>query len=83
MTDPSRDPIPGADYEADTGIPRWVKLTGIVMAVVALLIVAMVLIGGGGGHGPSRHQPSGGDADPPSSDGSVTEGHVPPPGGHG
>ncbi|TMR95064.1 hypothetical protein [Nonomuraea basaltis] len=33
------------------GIPRWVKLAGIVAAVLILLVVVMMLIGGGGlGH---------------------------------
>jgi hypothetical protein len=50
----------GTEYEPDPGIgiPRWIKVVGIVVAVVVLLVaVVMLLIGGGGdgGHGPSRH----------------------------
>lgn len=37
-----------------TGIPRWLKVLGIVLGVLALLAVAMLLIDGGG-HGPARH----------------------------
>jgi len=35
------------DHESRTGLPRWVKVAGIVLAVVALLVVVMMLIGGG------------------------------------
>jgi hypothetical protein len=57
VTDPSR-------YDDAGGIPRWVKVFGIVALVVALLLVVMLLIGGGGGgHGPQRH---GGAAQPPA-----------------
>lgn len=34
-----------------TGMPRWVKVFGIVAAVVVVLIVVMLLTG----HGPGRH----------------------------
>lgn len=40
--------------------PRWVKLFGIVAAVVVLLLVA-VLAFGGSEHGPGRHDRSGDD----------------------
>lgn len=59
------------------GVPRWMKVVGIVAAVVVLLVVAMMLIGGGGfGHQIPNH---GGDASsaPPSG------GHTPPKGVHG
>jgi hypothetical protein len=38
-------------------MPRWVKVFGIVAAVVILLFVIMLLAGGN--HGPGRHMPSG------------------------
>jgi hypothetical protein len=41
------------DHESATGVPRWVKLTGIVLAVVALIVVVILLVGGG--HSPRRH----------------------------
>jgi putative ABC transport system ATP-binding protein len=44
----------GYDREPGTGIPRWVRLLGIILAVVALLLVVVLLVGGGG-HGPRRH----------------------------
>jgi hypothetical protein len=66
------------NHEPATGIPRWAKVTGIIVAVVALLAVAMMLIGGVGGHGPSRHGFAGSsEPSPPPS------GHVPPSGAHG
>ena len=61
MTDPHRHPDTsddsGTQYDGDsgTGIPRWVKVVGIVVAVLAVLVVIVLLVGGGGGHGPSRH----------------------------
>jgi uncharacterized cupredoxin-like copper-binding protein len=42
-----------------TGIPRWVKVFGIIAIVLVLLVVVM-LLAGGGGHGPGRHTGSGG-----------------------
>lgn len=65
MTDPpgtgrTRDDSGTApDRESGTVIPRWLKVVGIVVAVLALLVIAMLVVGdggsGGGGHGPSRH----------------------------
>ena len=36
----------------DTRMPRWVKVAGIITAVVILLFLALTLIGD---HGPGRH----------------------------
>lgn len=74
MTDRPRSPETGDDggmaydRESTTGIPRWMRVVGIILAVVALLFVAVLLGGGVGDHGPSRHGSggSGGQA-PPSS----------------
>ena len=41
------------------GIPRWVKVLGIVVIVLALLIAIALATGLGGPHGPARHAPSG------------------------
>ena len=73
---PNPDDDPGMvhDRESPPGMPRWVKVAGIILAVVALLVVVMLLVGGGGGHGPQRHGGAGGQA-PPSS---VTAVHLPP-----
>lgn len=38
------------------GMPRWVKVSGIVVGVLLVLVVAMVVLGGGE-HGPGRHSP--------------------------
>ena len=38
------------------GIPRWVKLVGLVVLILVLLVLVMLVVGGGGGqHGPRRH----------------------------
>jgi hypothetical protein len=44
------------DGDASTGIPRWLKIAGIVLAVLVLLAVAVMLVSGGA-HGPTRHMP--------------------------
>ena len=45
------EPPRSADTRAP-GIPRWVKVFGIVAAALVLLFVVLLLTGG---HGPSRH----------------------------
>lgn len=47
--------------------PTWVKVFGIVLALVVVAVVVMALAGGGE-HGPGRHLPGGGDP----------AGHTPP-----
>jgi hypothetical protein len=42
--------------QAHPGLPRWVKVSAIVLAIVVLATIAALLIGGGGEHGPGRHQ---------------------------
>jgi hypothetical protein len=60
MADPprSRDPVEAADLAADRGsppgMPRWVKVSGIIVAVLVLLLVIVLLLAGGD-HGPRRH----------------------------
>jgi hypothetical protein len=39
------------DGEAPAGIPRWVKVFGIVVLAILVLVVGMLLTG----HGPGRH----------------------------
>jgi hypothetical protein len=58
MPDPTRYPHAGdnagvgPDHDS-TGIPRWVKVVGIVVAIVVLLVVVMMLTGVfGGDHRP-------------------------------
>jgi hypothetical protein len=59
------DPAPGDDTDASPGreypgMPRWVKLAGIIALVLILLVVVVMVAGVGGQHGPGRHMPSGG-----------------------
>ena len=59
MADPPRrrDPASvGADPASPPRMPRWVKLSLILVALLVLLVVIVMLIAGGG-HGPSRHAP--------------------------
>ncbi len=59
MADPSRRRDTagvGADRASSPGMPRWVKLSLILVVVLVLLVVIVMLIAGGG-HGPTRHAP--------------------------
>jgi hypothetical protein len=59
MADPPRARDPGedagvaADHRSPPGMPRWVKVSGIIVAVLVLLLVVVLLLSGG--HGPRRH----------------------------
>ena len=65
------EPAPGSP----PGVPRWVKVFGIVAIVLVLLLGGLMLFGGGS-HGPGRH----GDAGAPSG---ALGGHTAPSdGGH-
>jgi hypothetical protein len=74
MGDPprARDQGEDADLAADRGsppgMPRWVKVSGIIVAVLVLLLVVVLLVSGG--HGPRRH--ASGDAGSQASVSSVT-----------
>jgi hypothetical protein len=65
MADPPRSRDPGenagvtAERGSPPGMPRWVKVSGIIVAVLVLLLVIVLLISGGD-HGPRRHAASGG-----------------------
>jgi hypothetical protein len=57
MADPTRPRDPagvGADRASPPRMPRWVKLSLILVAALVLVVVIVMLIAGGG-HGPSRH----------------------------
>jgi hypothetical protein len=72
MADPPRHRDTGehADVAPDRGspppMPRWVKVSGIIVAILVLLIVITMLISGGG-HGPSRHASGGAGGQAPLS----------------
>lgn len=44
---------------ARPGTPRWVKVIGLVVAVLVALVLLAQLGGVGGDHGPGRHLPAG------------------------
>ena len=46
---------PGAEGETPPGMPRWVKVSAIVVAVLLALFLVLRLTGIGGEHGPGRH----------------------------
>jgi hypothetical protein len=55
---PPKPPRTGDDDAAygdreTKGLPRWVKLTAIVLALIALIVLAVLLVGGG--HTPRPH----------------------------
>jgi hypothetical protein len=44
--------------ESTQGMPRWVKVLGLVVLALLLLLVIAQLTGVAGDHGPSRHSPN-------------------------
>ena len=65
MADPTlRDDTYVGPGRAYPGMPRWVKLSGLVVGVLILLALGLMVIGGHegslGGHGPGRHRVGGG-----------------------
>ncbi|MEX2542253.1 MAG: hypothetical protein WD314_10615 [Trueperaceae bacterium] len=48
-----------ADKQPYPGPPRWVKVSGIVVIVLAVLVLIVMFAGVGGEHGPGRHAPTG------------------------
>jgi len=77
--DTREDARTGSDDGAPpTGMPRWVKVSLIIVAALVLAFVILRLTGVGGEHGPGRHMGPGGAGGPTSSS-NVTE-HRPPAG---
>jgi hypothetical protein len=72
------DEIAQHDTGQRTGMPRWVKVSLIVVGMLIVLFVVFNLTGIGGQHSPGRHLgPGGGDSPIPSSG---VAGHRPPAG---
>ena len=69
------------DAVGEAGMPRWVKVFGVVIVVLILLLGGLKLLGVGGEHGPGRHAPSGGAGGQAPS--GVAEGPTPPKGVYG
>jgi hypothetical protein len=79
---PKLDTEGGPDRGSTTGMPRWVKVSAIIAAVLALLVVIVMLVGGGN-HGPGRHTSSESTSPASVTDSVAVSGHTPPAGGHG
>ena len=64
MTDSSSRPhtATAADTSTPPGMPRWVKLFGIVAIALVLILVGVMAVSGSE-HGPGRHMPSGSPVD--------------------
>jgi hypothetical protein len=61
MADPPPYPDTGVepDRGSTTGVPRWVKVFGIIALVLVVLFAVLLLTGRGGNHGPGRHSSGG------------------------
>lgn len=60
MTGPGQDgPAAAADPDVPPGMPLWVKVAAVVVALLLVLFLVLQLTGLGGHHGPGRHTPSG------------------------
>ena len=64
-----RDPV------GDGGMPRWVKVFGLVVLLVVVAVVVLMAVGGGN-HRPGRHLP-GGDKTTPTSAGDTSPPDMP------
>lgn len=51
----TRDKVAAPGRAASAGMPRWVKVSGLVVLILAVLVAVMLLVHGPGGHGPGRH----------------------------
>jgi hypothetical protein len=52
-----------ADPASYPGIPRWVKVSGMIVIALVLLVIVVVFTGVGGPHRPGRHLPSSSDTE--------------------
>lgn len=50
-----------AELPTYPGLPRWVKVSGIISGVLIALAVIVMITGLGGPHGPARHLSTAGD----------------------
>lgn len=69
-----QDPTPPAAPERQPGMPRWVKVSLVVVAALVVLLLVAQAIGLGGDHGPGRHEGS----DTPTSVADKNGGHRSP-----
>jgi hypothetical protein len=79
--DTSDDTGAGAGRGDTLGMPAWVKVLGIILAVLILLFVVVLLLGDGplGSHGPGRHASSGDSGGPTPASGTTAVQVAPAP----
>ena len=53
---PARGTSRGSEPHSPPGVPGWVKISLIVVAVLLVIVIIAMLVGGN--HGPGRHQMS-------------------------
>jgi hypothetical protein len=53
MAEPT--PRPTREPSTPPPVPRWVKLSAVVVGVLVLVFVILHILGVAGGHGPGRH----------------------------
>jgi hypothetical protein len=81
MSQPHVKPEHESTLSTPPGMPRWVKMLGIITLILILLVGIMLLTGE---HGPGRHAPSA-DASRETPRSAITEDETPSggaPGGH-
>lgn len=54
MTESQEPDSPNGKAESPPGVPRWVKVSGLVILIVAVVLVVVMLVVGGE-HGPGQH----------------------------
>lgn len=54
MTESQEPDNPDGEIAPPPGVPRWVKISGLVVLVVAVVLVVVMLVVGGE-HGPGQH----------------------------
>lgn len=52
---PAGSPGPDSVRDEFQGMPCWVKVSGLIVVLLAVLVVILLVLGGPGGHGPGRH----------------------------
>lgn len=68
--------VPAQMEDDEPGLPRWVKVSGLLVLLVVIALAVTKIAGVDHGGGPGGHFGSGG------AEQQAPAGHTPPPGGH-